>query len=213
MINLISWLQSIIIFYGYKGVLIASFLEEVVWFVPSSIIQTSFGFFLLQNTSISFESISYLFVHIAIPGAVGATLGTLPFYLISFYGGNYLFIKYKRYINLPENFTKYTTHTILQKKNFTSKALFISRIIPFIPSTTTTIVFGLIGLPPKKYFLYTLIGMFVRVSFFSFIGWQLGLGYLQSISKLGEIVTSYIIAVSIIVFFVWLYIKNIKNKI
>ena len=199
--SLISWLQSLITSSGWLGVFSAGFLEEIIWLVPSSLIQMSFGFLLFQNVPLSFESLGLLFVSVAIPASLGVTLGTLPFYFLAYYGGRPLLDRYGKYIGLRQTLLQ-KTYLFLEKKKLEQKALFIARMIPVIPSTTTTLLFGIIRIHLGPYLLYTFLGTLIRVMIFACIGWQFGLGYVETLKHIGSQVTGGLVLIlTLIIFF------------
>lgn len=195
--GLISWIQSLVISFGPIGVFYAGFLEEVIWLIPSSLVQMSFGFLLFQNIPFSFESLGVLFITVSIPAAIGVSLGTLPFYFLAYYGGRPLLDSHGKYIGLSQSILQ-KTYSFLEQKNFGQKALLVARILPVIPSTTTTLLFGIIRIHFVPYLFYTFLGTLVRVTFFAYIGWQFGLGYIETLKHFGSEITGAFFVVLIL---------------
>ncbi len=95
--KLIQVTQSIISGGGPAGVFAAAPLEEIVFFIPSPIVPMAAGFFLLSPQVELAEAANRAILQVALPVALGLTLGSLVPYCICYFGGRPAFEKWGRF--------------------------------------------------------------------------------------------------------------------
>jgi membrane protein DedA with SNARE-associated domain len=110
---------------------------------------------------------------VALPAALGVTVGSLVVYGIAYWCGKPVLVKWGTWLGLSWNDIER-----LQQKFETSKndelALFILRVIPFVPSVAISAFYGLVRFNIKKYFLYSFLGTCIRALILGIVGWQVG---------------------------------------
>jgi membrane protein DedA with SNARE-associated domain len=173
-------IEHLIIAFGAFGVFFASIIEEIIVFIPSTLIQIGAGFLLLSNLSVNFINILKLFTFVVIPASLGVTIGSLLIYFISYYGGERAIKLYGKYF-----FINYERISIHREKILKNKDIFrfmtVLRFIPLLPNTAVTVIAGLLKMNLKDYIFSTFLGMFVRVTYLGAIGWLAVRSYEESI--------------------------------
>jgi len=178
--DIITYIEYLIISLGALGVFLASIIEEIIVIIPSTLVHTGAGFFLLAGQPISILSILKLIFVVVIPGALGVTLGSLVLYTLTYYGGmpfihrfgKYFFLSYKKIESARER---------IVAQSSTIKILTILRFIPLFPNTILTASAGLLRIPLLPYIISTFIGIFIRATYLGVIGWLVG-SYYSTIS-------------------------------
>ena len=96
---LINFLQTSVLPWGAVGVFVASVIEEIIAPIPSALVMTMSGF-LLVTGPISVKAVLALIFKVAIPAALGVTLGSYFIYFIARFGGKIVIEKWGKYIGL-----------------------------------------------------------------------------------------------------------------
>jgi membrane protein DedA with SNARE-associated domain len=178
--HIASFIEHLIVTMGAVGIFLGSVIEEIVVVIPSTLVQTGAGFFLLAGNPITLLSILKLIFLVALPVSLGVTIGSLLIYALCYYGGmpfierfgKYFFISYRKVESARERIVT-STKTI--------KILTILRFIPLFPNTVLTAVSGLLKIKLVPYMVSTFIGIFIRAIYLGAIGWFAG-NYYGSIS-------------------------------
>ncbi|HIH19671.1 TPA: DedA family protein [Candidatus Micrarchaeota archaeon] len=147
-------LKPVILAYGGLGIAFAMFLESSFVPIPSELILITAGLF--------FDPVT-----VAFWGAIGSTLGAIVGYYIGFYGGRpavrkigpYLFITQERVDRAEKKF-----------KEWGPKAIFISRLIPFIPFKVFSITSGILRFDLPPFVIMTFLGTIPRAFILALIG-------------------------------------------
>lgn len=172
-------IETLIITFGALGVFLSSILEEVVVFIPSTLIQIGAGFLLLSGLPITFLNILKLFTLVVIPASLGVTIGSLVIYCLTYYGGDRAIKRYGKYFFIDYEKVNKSREKALNNKN-TFRFMTILRFIPLLPNTAVTVIAGLLKMKLKDYVFSTFLGMFVRVSYLGAIGWLAVRSYEES---------------------------------
>ncbi len=148
---------------------VASVVEEVVAPIPSALIVMMSGFFFAH-------SIPSLLFKVAIPAALGTTIGSYFVYYIAKYGGQFVIERWGKYIGL------YWSDVLKMQDKLTGTRkdellIAVSRMVPVIPSVAVSAFCGVMGMKPIKYFIITVSGVFVRSLILGSIGWKVGSVY------------------------------------
>jgi membrane protein DedA with SNARE-associated domain len=170
--GLVHFLQTSILPWGALGVFLASVIEEVIAPIPSALVMTMSGF-LLVTGPVSIKAISALIFKVAIPAALGVTLGSYVIYFAAKFGGKYLIEKWGKYLGLYwADIEKLQSRLSNTKKD----ELFIglARIIPFVPSVAISAFCGILEINIFRYFIISFVGVFFRGIVLGIVGWQAG---------------------------------------
>lgn len=170
--SLIHFLQTSVLPWGAVGVFVASVTEEVIAPIPSALVMTMSGF-LLVSGPVSFGSVLALIFKVAIPAALGVTIGSYTIYYIARFGGKVLIEKWGKYVGLY-----WTDIEKLRSRLSGTKRdeIFIgaARVIPFAPSVAISAFCGILEMNVFKYFIVTFVGVFFRGLILGTLGWQVG---------------------------------------
>jgi membrane protein DedA with SNARE-associated domain len=145
---------------GALGLFLVSIVDELIAFIPSSLILAAELLFLKDPLTI--VVISRLTIFVALPIAVGTSLGSLPLYLASYYGGKPAIEAARKKWKISwadvEKFEKRF------KGMWTDELLFLFfRAMPLMPTLPVTVVAGTLRMKPVMYTLLTVLGIMVRV--------------------------------------------------
>lgn len=209
---LVDFLQTNVLPWGAVGVFAASVVEEIIAPLPSALVMTTAGF-LLVSGPVTFGSVLTLIFKVALPGAVGVTLGSYLVYFVARYGGRFIIDKWGKYAGLYWS----DVEKLKARMSGTRKDevfIGIARAIPFIPSTAVSALCGILEINILRYFIITFIGVFVRAMILGVVGWQAGnvyQKYAETISSVEDIIlVSTVLAV--VVFIVVKYNRRKKEK-
>lgn len=170
--SLVHFLQVSILPWGAMGVFVASVIEEVIAPIPSALVMTMSGF-LFVTGPVSAKAILALIFKVAIPAALGVTLGSYVIYYAAKFGGKFLIEKWGRYLGLYWS----DIEKMQNKLGGTRKdelIIAIARIIPFVPSVAISAFCGILEMNVFKYFVISFVGVFLRGIVLGALGWQVG---------------------------------------
>lgn len=182
---MIAFLEQTIAFIieqGALGVFLASFLEEVIVPIPSTLVQTGAGLFFLSGVPFGWHGIWILLSRIVVPTAIGATIGSLVIYGLVYWGGIPFVKRYGKYFFLNEKKIEKAQQAILSHKSLLW-AFCVLRFLPILPNSFIAAGAGLIRLPFKHYLWTTLLGIAIRASYLGAAGWLTGEVYQSTASK------------------------------
>jgi membrane protein DedA with SNARE-associated domain len=172
-------IEYLITVFGALGVFLASVIEEVVIFIPSTLIQVGAGFLILSDSQLNFVNILKLFGYIVVPASLGVTIGSLVIYFLAYYGGDSAIKSYGKYFLINYDSVNKSREKILKNKNTFFFMTFL-RFIPLFPNTVVTVMAGLLKMNLKDYIYSTFLGMFVRVTYLGAVGWLAVKSYEES---------------------------------
>ena len=182
-----QWVMELMRSYGQLAVFIGVMIEQIIVPIPSPLIVMGAGAILiLPGLSIPNAFLQILWI-IVLPGAIASTLGSYIGYLISFYGGKALVIRFQRFLDVDWNQIERLEKRFQGKKEALS--IFLSRAIPVFPISLVSIFAGLFRIPIKPFTLYTFLGSIFRCLFLGFFGWWIGATYEKAASHLDSIET------------------------
>jgi len=211
MINyLITQIEIFIKGYSAVGILIVAFLEEIIAPIPSSLIAMFAGFFVIPINYSWIQAIIKAFLEIAIPMSAGITIGSLVFYIIAYFGGKPIIVKYGKFFGLnwlliektEKKFTKGYADEII---------LFSLRALPFIPSVAISVFCGLVRYPIKKFIIFSFLGSLVRVTIMALVGWQIRDTYSTYAQIISQIET-FLLVLIFTILSVFLFLRFKKKK-
>lgn len=168
--SLIFFLQTHVLPLGAFGVFLASVVEEVLAPIPSALIMTMSGFLLLSGP-VSLGSISALVFKVAIPAALGVTIGSYFVFYIARFGGKPIIESWGKYVGLYWSDVESLRGKMLGTKK-DEILIAAARIIPIFPSVVISAFCGILQMNPIKYFVISFAGIFVRGLILGTIGWQ-----------------------------------------
>ncbi len=207
-VDLIKFVEGIIVSLGYSGVFFLMLLEGMLLPIPSEVVMTFAGYLSYYGLLDPFNPIISVVI-LLIVGSVGDLVGAWIAYGIGKYGGDPFIIRYGKYLLLKPD-------TIGRTKAWFNKygdlSVFTTRFIPIF-RTFISIPAGIATMNFKKFSFYTLTGDLVYDAILIYIGiilgsdWKIILGYFNEFSYVG--VVAFVIA--IIYVFMKLKRKNVQK--
>ena len=173
--------------HGQLSVFIGVIIEQIIVPIPSPIIVMGAGAILISpELSIpnAFLQISWIIV---LPGTIASTLGSYIGYLISYYGGKALVVRYQRFLGVDWKEIENLEKRFQGKKEALS--IFFSRAIPVFPISLVSIFAGLLRVPVRPFTFYTFLGSMFRCLFLGFVGWWIGATYEKVATRLDSVET------------------------
>lgn len=173
--TLVSFLEHTLIPLGSLGIFLAAIIESVLVPIPSALVLYSSGFLFLSSLSGSAFYLTLFFV-VALPAALGATIGSFVIYGLGFFLGKPFFEKWGKWIGISwaeiervrARFSKGTRDEI---------TLGVLRAIPVIPTSALSALAGVVRMKPLPYAVSTFCGSLVRGIILAFIGGKMGVFY------------------------------------
>ena len=194
----ITYIESVIQGYGAWGVLIATFIEEAVAPIPSALVPTAAGFFLIPPELALVPALLRTVVVIALPVAVGVTLGASAVYGIAYAGGRSVIERFGKWVGL-----QWEQIETMQRR-FTGKRsdellLFVFRLIPIIPGVGLSGFCGVVRYPFVPFAVITFLGAFLRAVALGLLGWWAGELYQQYFEIIDRIEGRLLIGLVVVV--------------
>ncbi len=172
--SITTYIEQLIISLGGLGVFLASVIEEIIIPIPSVLIQSGAGLFLLAGTEVSFAGFVKLVTMVALPAALGVAIGSLVVYGLVFYGGTPAIKRYGKFFFIRyEKFEKVQQRVAAEPRLFVF--LTVLRFVPLFPNVLITAACGLLRVPLRPYLISTFVGIFIRALYLGGIGWMTGL--------------------------------------
>lgn len=150
----------------------ASVLEEVVAPIPSALVMMASGFIFISGPVNTLNIIKLVFL-VALPAAIGVTLGSYVIYGLSWWGGRQVLDKWGKWIGLYWSDVEKLEERLKRTKK-DEIGVVIARVIPIVPSVAVSAFCGFVRMPVFRYTLTTFVGMFIRSIIIASVGWQVG---------------------------------------
>jgi len=198
--------------HGQLSVFIGVMIEQIIVPIPSPLIVMGAGAILiLPDLSIPNAFFQILWI-IVLPGAIASTLGSYIGYMISYYGGKALVVRFQRFLDVDWEEIGHLEERFQGKKEAIS--IFLSRAIPVFPISLVSIFAGLLRIPIKPFTLYTFLGSIFRCLFLGFVGWWIGATYEKVATRLdsAETFISILMLIGMVIVLWYLYRKFRKGK-
>jgi membrane protein DedA with SNARE-associated domain len=193
--------------HGQLAVFIGVMIEQIIVPIPSPLIIMGAGAILIPpGLSIPNAFLQILWI-IVLPGSIASTLGSYIGYMISFYGGKALVLRFQRFLDVDWDQIERLEKRFQGKREALS--IFLSRAIPAFPISLVSIFAGLLRIPIKPFTIYTFLGSIFRCLFLSFFGWWIGATYEKAATRLDsvETIVSIVMLIGMFMAFGYLYYK------
>jgi membrane protein DedA with SNARE-associated domain len=201
------WVMELMRTYGQLSVFLGVMIEQIIVPIPSPLIIMGAGAILIPpGIPIPNAFVQILWI-IVLPGSVASTLGSYIGYVISFYGGKALVVRFQRFLDVDWGQIERLEKRFQGGKEALS--VFLSRAIPVFPISLVSIFAGLLRIPIKPFTIYTFLGSIFRCFFLGFFGWWIGATYEKAATRLDsvETIVSIVMLVGMAVAFGYLYYK------
>ncbi len=206
--SLIHFLETNVLPWGAFGVFAASVIEEVIAPIPSALVMTMAGFIFVSGP-LSGEAVFALVFKVALPAALGVTLGSYAVYFIARFGGRFAIEKWGRFVGLYwSDIEKLQNRLSGTRKD--EAIIAGARVLPIIPSVAISAFCGVLQMNVWKYFVISFIGVFLRGLILGVLGWQTG----EIFEKYAQVVSdleNYVLISTILALAVFIMVKY-KSK-
>jgi membrane protein DedA with SNARE-associated domain len=202
-----QWIMELMRAYGQLAVFVGVIIEQIIVPIPSPLIIMGAGAILIPpGISIPHAFLQILWT-IVLPGSIASTLGSYIGYMISFYGGKALVVRFQRFLDVDWSQLERLEKRFQGKREALS--IFLSRAIPVFPISLVSIFAGLLRIPIKPFTIYTFLGSVFRCFFLGFFGWWIGATYEKAATRLDsmETIISIVLLIAMVVAFGCLYYK------
>lgn len=193
-----TWIISVISTMGYGGIVLLMAIESACIPLPSEIIMPFAGFLVFKG------ELSLALV--ALAGAVGCVIGSIPAYYVGMYGGRPLAEKYGKYILLSKNDLDTADKLFIK---YGEIIIFIARLLPAV---RTFIAFpaGVARMNMPKFIIYTFIGSLIWCWLLAYAGMKLGERWESLEIYFHEF--HYVIIAAGLVFVAWYIRRHFKQQ-
>jgi membrane protein DedA with SNARE-associated domain len=192
-----TWIMGVISTMGYSGIVLLMAIESACIPLPSEIIMPFAGFLVYKG-----ELVLWL---VALAGAVGCVVGSIPAYYVGRLGGRPLVEKYGKYILLSK-------HDLdLADRLFAKHGEIIIIVARMLPAVRTFIAFpaGVVRMNMSKFIIYTFVGSFIWCWLLAFAGMKLGQNWKSLEVYFHEF--HYMIVAAGLLFVVWYVRRHFKQ--
>jgi len=192
-----AWIMSVISTMGYGGIVLLMAIESACIPLPSEIIMPFAGFLIFKG-----EMSLWL---VALAGATGCVLGSIPAYYVGMFGGRPLAEKYGKYILLSKKDLDLADHLFDKHGEI---IIFIARMLPAV---RTFIAFpaGVVRMNMTKFILYTFAGSFIWCGLLAYAGMKFGENWGSLKVYFHEF--HYVILAAGLLFMVWYVWRHFKQ--
>jgi membrane protein DedA with SNARE-associated domain len=185
--DITQWIMELMRTHGQLSVFIGVIVEQIIVPIPSPLIVMGAGALLIPpGLSIPSSFLQILWI-IVLPGTIASTLGSYIGYLISYYGGKALVVRFQRFLGVDWKEIENLEKRFQGKKEALS--IFISRAVPVFPISLVSIFAGLLRVPVRPFTFYTFLGSIFRCFFLGFVGWWIGATYEKVATQLDSVET------------------------
>ena len=207
-----SWIIELMRANGQLSVFIGTMIEQIIVPIPSPLIIMGAGAILISPELSIPNAFLRIFWTIVLPGSIASTLGSYIGYMISYYGGKALVLRFQRFLGVDWDEVENLEKRFHGKKE--AIAIFFSRAIPVFPISLVSIFAGLLRVPLKPFTLYTFFGSIFRCFFLAFVGWWIGATYEKVATRLNsaETFVSILMLIGMVGVLAYLYYKLRKKK-
>jgi len=207
-----DWIMELMRANGQLSVFIGVMIEQIIVPIPSPLIIMGAGAILVPPGLSIPNAFLQIFWTIVLPGSIASTLGSYIGYMISYYGGKALVLRFQRLLGVDWEEIGNLEKRFQGKKE--AIAIFFSRAIPVFPISLVSIFAGLLRVPLKPFTLYTFFGSIFRCFFLAFVGWWIGATYEKVATRLNsaETFVSILMLIGMVGVLAYLYYKLRKKK-
>ena len=137
-----------------------SFVNELVPFLPYGVVLSSQLLFLKGSLTVAL--LTKLFVLVAVPVGVGSAIGTLPVYVVAYFGGKPAIDKFHKFLRFSwQDVEKVTSR--FKGAWYDEVLFFMLRFIPFLPTIPVSVAAGILRMHFWPYFILTILGLTIRM--------------------------------------------------
>lgn len=191
------WIISVISALGYGGIVLLMAIESACIPLPSEIIMPFSGYLVFKG--------ELLFWGVALAGAVGCVLGSIPAYYLGMYGGRPLVERYGRWLLISHH------DLALADRWFERHGEIIIFIGRLLPAVRTFIAFpaGIARMHLGKFMFYTFIGSLIWCALLTYAGMKMGEHWKQLEVYFHEF--HMVLVAAAVIFAVWYVRRHLRS--
>ncbi len=194
---LAAWIMGVISSLGYSGVVLLMAIESACIPLPSEIIMAFAGFLVFKGEMTLWG--------VALAGAIGCVVGSIPAYYLGMYGGRPLVEKYGKWVLISHKDLNWADQAFTKHGEI---IIFIGRLLPAV---RTFIAFpaGVARMNMPKFVLYTFVGSLIWCYLLALAGLKAGENW-ESL-KVYFHQFHYVIAGAGLIFVIWYVRRHFKH--
>lgn len=196
---LISWVHAL----GPVGVFFGVMIETFIAPIPSPLVPMAAGFILTIGL-LPMEAILVIIFSVMFVGAIAATIGSFFGYGIAYFGGYPIIERYGKYLGTSIEEIEYMRQN-MEKSSRDEIYLFTARVVPIIPLSVVSLLYGALRADAKRFALFTFLGALPRYLILGLLGWIIGVGWqnLAEMIDLFETLILFLLIVFLVVFILY----------
>jgi membrane protein DedA with SNARE-associated domain len=198
--TIINFIHNVLESLDFFGVFIIMILEPTALPIPGEILLPLAGWMLIDNL--------IGIIYLTLLATFGSTIGCVIEYFIAKKLGRRFILKYGKYLFISENDLNNQERLF---KKYENRFVLLSRFIPLIPKSLTSIIAGLYNMNIYKYSVMTFVATLPTLFTYIYIGNKLGENYSDIRKYVGGFGLPILILVILIILFYFLY-KLYKMK-
>jgi len=194
---LATWIMSVISALGYSGVVLLMAIESACIPLPSEIIMPFAGFLVFKG--------EMTLLGVALAGAIGCVVGSIPAYYLGMYGGRPLVEKYGKWVLISAKDLNWADQAFAKHGDL---IIFVGRLLPAV---RTFIAFpaGVARMNITKFIAYTFVGSLIWCYLLAFAGFKMGENWESLKIYFHEF--HYLIAGAGLLFVIWYVRRHFKH--
>ncbi len=159
---LATWIISVISTMGYGGIILLMAIESACIPLPSEVIMPFAGFLVYKGEMTLWG--------VALAGAIGCVVGSIPAYYLGMYGGRPLVEKYGKWVLISPKDLDWADKAFAKHGEI---IIFIGRLLPAV---RTFIAFpaGVARMNMPKFIIYTFVGSLIWCWVLAYAGFKTG---------------------------------------
>lgn len=195
---LATWIMGVISSLGYSGVVLLMAIESACIPLPSEIIMPFAGFLVFKGEMTLWG--------VAMAGAIGCVVGSIPAYYLGMYGGRPLVEKYGKWVLISHKDLNWADKAFEKHGEI---IIFIGRLLPAV---RTFIAFpaGVARMNMTKFIVYTFVGSLIWCYLLALAGFKMGENWESLKVYFHEF--HYVIAAGGALFVAWYLRRHFKGQ-
>jgi membrane protein DedA with SNARE-associated domain len=191
-----TWSIGVISTMGYGGIMLLMAIESACIPLPSEIIMPFAGFLVFKGEMVLWA--------VALAGAVGCVVGSIPAYYLGMFGGRPLVEKYGKWVLISHHDLALADRAF---HKYGDIIIFIGRLLPAV---RTFIAFpaGIARMHMGKFIAYTFVGSLIWCWLLAYAGMKFGEHWDDLKVYFHQF--HYVIAIAAVIFVVWYVRRHLK---
>jgi len=193
---LASWIIAVISTMGYGGIVLLMGIESACIPLPSEIIMPFSGYLVFKGEMTLWG--------VALAGALGCVLGSIPAYYLGVYGGRPLVEKYGKWVLISHHDLRLADRAF---EKYGEIIIFIGRLLPAV---RTFIAFpaGIARMNMARFIIYTFVGSLIWCWVLAYVGMKFGENWTSLKVYFHEF--HIVLTVAAVIFVIWYVRRHLR---